>query len=168
MLSGAGKGDVLALGDPQAPQGFNPVTSSVIWPGEHLNVVCDFDSSMNTAAVTAGPTHAHEMCNMYLMVYSAIPHIEMCNDGTGLADERSPGNMFRAAVLLPDPFPLWKPPKPQDDINGVSWNIMVVVAIMAFAMPRQSEKKCSSAAAPETTTVISHVQRLHLIAHRTC
>eukprot|EP00878_Enallax_costatus_P000444 GHUV01000535.1.p1 GENE.GHUV01000535.1~~GHUV01000535.1.p1 ORF type:complete len:875 (+),score=241.60 GHUV01000535.1:368-2992(+) len=125
----SGKGDIIAVGDPQAPQGFNAVQSSVIWPGEHLNVVCDFDSSGKTAAVAAGPTHAHEMCNMYLMVYSAIPHIEMCNNGASLADERSPGNMPRAAVLLPDPFPLWKPPKPQDDIKGAKLGQVASVAL---------------------------------------
>lgn len=119
MQCDAGKGEIIAAGDPQAPQGFNPVKSSVIWPGEHLTVACDFDSSGMTVAVSAGPTHEHEMCNMYLMVYSAVPHIEMCNDGSSLVDERSPGNMPRAAVLLTDPFPLWKPPKPTDMVNGV-------------------------------------------------
>ncbi|WIA13049.1 hypothetical protein OEZ86_006342 [Tetradesmus obliquus] len=112
-----GKGHVLAAGDPQKPQGFNPVQSQVIWPGDHLTVACDFDSSDKSVSVGAGPTHEHEMCNMYLMVYSALPHMEMCSDGSSMVDERSPGNMPRAAALLPDPFPLWKPPQPSDAAN---------------------------------------------------
>jgi hypothetical protein len=114
-----GKGHVVAAGDPQKPQGFNPVQSQVIWPGDHLTVACDFDSSDKSVSVGAGPTHEHEMCNMYLMVYSALPHIEMCSDGSSMVDERSPGNMPRAAALLPDPFPLWKPPAPTDAANKV-------------------------------------------------
>jgi peptidylamidoglycolate lyase len=82
-------------------------------------VACDFDSSDKSVTVGAGPTHEHEMCNMYLMVYSALPHIEMCSDGSSMVDERSPGNMPRAAALLPDPFPLWKPPQPTDAVNKV-------------------------------------------------
>ena len=35
--------------------------------------------------VSAGPTHEHEMCNMYVMTYSPIPHIEMCADGNMMA-----------------------------------------------------------------------------------
>jgi peptidylamidoglycolate lyase len=114
-----GRGHVVASGDPQKPQGFNPVQSQVIWPGDHLTVACDFDSSDKSVTVGAGPTHEHEMCNMYLMVYSALPHIEMCSDGSSMVDERSPGNMPRAAALLPDPFPLWKPPQPTDAVNKV-------------------------------------------------
>ncbi|KAF8067346.1 pam-b [Scenedesmus sp. PABB004] len=113
-----GHGHVVASGDPQQPQGFNPVQPQVIWPGDRLTVACDFDSSDKTVAVGAGPTHEHEMCNMYLMVYSPLPHIEMCSDGSSMVDERSPGNMPRAAALLPDPFPLWRPPKPADKLNG--------------------------------------------------
>ncbi|KAF6260690.1 PHM/PNGase F domain-containing protein [Scenedesmus sp. NREL 46B-D3] len=112
-----GTGHVVAAGDPQKPQGFSPVEPQVIWPGDRLTVACDFDSSGKSVSVGAGPSHDHEMCNMYLMVYAALPHIEMCNDGSSMVDERSPGNMPRAAALLPDPFPLWKPPRLTDAAN---------------------------------------------------
>lgn len=60
--------DIVAKGDPLAPQGFNPVQRSIIHPGDPLTVTCVFDSSNVDHAVSAGPTHDHEMCNMYLMV----------------------------------------------------------------------------------------------------
>lgn len=107
----------MAMGDPQLPQGFTPVKSKVIWPGERLTVGCEFDSSNQTHVVVAGSDHNHEMCNMYLMVYGSVAHIEMCSDGMSLVDELSPGNMPHNAVLTRDPFPLWKPPKPAAKLN---------------------------------------------------
>ena len=60
--------DRVAVGDPQLPQGFYPVTPTRIFPGERLAVTCDFDSRAVSHAVSAGMTHEKEMCNMYLMV----------------------------------------------------------------------------------------------------
>ena len=113
MLLAAGF-ESLASGDPLAPQGFNPVQQSTIWPGDRLTVTCDFNSTVQKQSVAAGPTHEHEMCNMYLMVYSNMPHIEMCADGTGLVGDQSPGNLPKQAALVPDPYPLWKPFEPED------------------------------------------------------
>ncbi|GBF95833.1 peptidyl-glycine alpha-amidating monooxygenase A precursor [Raphidocelis subcapitata] len=116
---GVGNGtDVLAHGDPQAPQGFNPVTPSAIHPGDPLTVTCLFNSSAVDHPVSAGPSHDHEMCNMYLMVYSAIPHIEMCSDGEGLVADTQPGNLPRAAGARPDPSPGWRPPGPAEAPEG--------------------------------------------------
>ena len=160
---------VVASGDPLKPQGFNPVAKrSTIYPGDPLTVTCVFDSSDKDAPVSAGPTHDHEMCNMYLMVggglrggqgskhrgvrrvqrlqaalawqraattpplhaqlscthaavprcqvYSALPHIEMCNDGEGMVSEAQPGSLPRGALVAPDPFPGWQPPRPSDKV----------------------------------------------------
>lgn len=110
---------MVAVGDPQLPQGFYSTKAKVIWPGEHLTVGCDFDSSNMTHAVQAGSDHTHEMCNMYLMVYAPVAHIEMCSDGTSLVDELAPGNMAHSAKVVRDPFPLWKPPKPDTQLEKV-------------------------------------------------
>lgn len=114
-----GPGDLVAVGDPQLPQGFYSTKAKTIWPGEHLTVGCEFDSSNVSHTVMAGSDHVHEMCNMYLMVYSAVSHIEMCSDGNSLVDELAPGNMPHSAALLRDPFPLWKPPKPEAKLQKV-------------------------------------------------
>lgn len=119
-----GDGDIVALGDPLKPQGFYPVKTKTLWPGEQLTVGCEFDSSDVATTVVAGSDHNHEMCNMYLMVYSSLSHLEMCNDGSSMVDELAPGNMPHSAALLKDPYPLWKPPKPQDKlekVNCVCW-----------------------------------------------
>ena len=119
MLGGPGAGDLVAVGDPQLPQGFYPAKAKTIWPGERLTVGCEFDSSNVTHTVMAGSDHVHEMCNMYLMVYSAVSHIEMCSDGNSLVDELAPGNMPHSAQLLRDPFPLWKPPQTDAKLEKV-------------------------------------------------
>lgn len=85
----------MAVGDPQLPQGFYPVTPKTLYPGDTLTVTCDFDSSNQTRRVDAGPTHEHEMCNMYLLVSSPIPHLTMCNNGMVMVDDTTPGTMAR-------------------------------------------------------------------------
>lgn len=120
-------GDMVAIGNPQLPQGFYSTKAKVIWPGERLTVGCDFDSSNMTQVVHAGSDHNHEMCNMYLMVYASVAHIEMCSDGTSLVDELAPGNMVHAAKLIRDPYPLWKPPTPATKLEkGVFGNVASV------------------------------------------
>lgn len=121
---------MIASGDPQQPQGFNPTEAKVLWPGDRLSVACNFDSTGHSEAVGAGPTHEHEMCNMYLMVYSPVPHIEMCSDGMSMVDEHTPGNMPRNAALIPDPFPLWKPPQPKQAWNKVSSHERLPAALL--------------------------------------
>jgi hypothetical protein len=108
----------MAKGDPLAPQGFNPVERRTIYPGDPLSVTCVFDSSGVDHPVQAGPTHDHEMCNMYLMVYSTLPHIEMCNDGAGMVSDAQPGNLPTSGVALLDPYPGWRPPRPADKAGG--------------------------------------------------
>jgi hypothetical protein len=109
----------LASGNPQAPQGFNPVTHHVLWPGDRLTTTCDFDSSKQTDVVRAGATHTNEMCNLYMMVYSSLPHLEMCSDGAGVVGDGSPGNIPLGGALLPDPYPLFKPFDPNAKLAGV-------------------------------------------------
>lgn len=111
---------MVAAGNPQRAQGFRSVTSEVIWPGERLTVTCAFDSSDRSTGITAGPDHQHDMCSMQLMVYSPLPHTDVCINGASAVTEAAPGNMPRAATILPDPFPLWKPPIPTDMFEGVS------------------------------------------------
>jgi hypothetical protein len=110
--------DIIAKGDPLAPQGFNPVERHTIYPGDPLSVTCVFDSTGVDHVVQAGPTHDHEMCNMYLMVYSTLPHIEMCNDGSVTVADKQPGNLPADGMALPDPYPHWKPPLPADKASG--------------------------------------------------
>jgi hypothetical protein len=118
----------LAAGDPQAPQGFNPVTNHVLWPGDKLTTTCDFDSSKQTSVVRAGATHTNEMCNLYMMVYSALPHLEMCSDGAGVVGDTSPGNIAPGSSVLPDPYPLFKPFDPTAKLGGVRRLAAVLVA----------------------------------------
>jgi hypothetical protein len=118
---GPPRNETLAKGDPLAPQGFNPVAPRVIHPGDRLTVTCTFDSSGVDHPVTAGPTHDHEMCNMYLMAFSKIPHIEMCSDGSGLVSETQPGSLPAPplAKLAAAPAGGWGPPKPDDKSGEV-------------------------------------------------
>jgi hypothetical protein len=96
----------MASGNPQLSLGMNGITGQVILPGDRLLVACEFNSlsmDLNSSAV-------NDTCSMDLMVYSALPHSEVCQaDASTLFYENSPGNMQRSATLLPDPYPLWRP-----------------------------------------------------------
>jgi hypothetical protein len=98
----------MASGNPQLSLGMNGITGQVILPGDRLLVACEFNSlsmDLNSSAV-------NDTCAMDLMVYSALPHSEVCQtDASTLFYESSPGNMQRSATLLPDPYPLWRPPQ---------------------------------------------------------
>lgn len=89
--------DLVAAGNPQLPQGFYPLPQAKrLYPGETLTVTCEFDSSAATQVVHAGPTHANEMCNMYLMLAAPLTHLAMCNtNGWAAAGDGTPGNMPR-------------------------------------------------------------------------
>ncbi|GFR52234.1 hypothetical protein Agub_g14767 [Astrephomene gubernaculifera] len=113
-------GEVLISRDPQLPQSFVPTPRHTLAPGDRLTVTCDFDSSDKTAVVEAGPTHNHEMCNMYVMVYGKTPYMTMCDDDRLDIREDSPGALPRRATLLPDPSPFWQPPRPQGGGSGGS------------------------------------------------
>ena len=58
------------------------------------------------------------MCNMYLMVYSKLPHIEMCADGASMVADTQPGALPRGARAAPDPSQRWRPPAPRGAGHG--------------------------------------------------
>jgi len=75
--------------DPQLPQEFELLsekgTSLTVSAGDALRVTCSFDTTNETAVVNAGFGASHEMCNMYVMVYSDEPQYLSClgsNDGS--------------------------------------------------------------------------------------
>lgn len=49
--------------------------------------------------------------------------VGMCSDGNSLVDELAPGNMPHTATFLKDPFPLWKPPRPEAKLEKVGWGL---------------------------------------------
>jgi hypothetical protein len=92
-------------------QGFYPVEPHVIHPGDILRTTCEFDSSDRDTATSAGATHEHEMCNLYMMVYGTFSHLTMCAGGAFIVDGSSPGQLPDAgAAVIADPYPLWQPP----------------------------------------------------------
>ena len=75
--------------DPQLPQEFEQLaakgTTLVVAAGDVLRVTCSFNTTNETGIVSAGFGAAHEMCNMYVMVYSDEPQYMSCvgrNDGS--------------------------------------------------------------------------------------
>lgn len=104
---------VLAAGNPQQSQAFRTITGQVIWPGDVLAAACEYDSSNRTEEAT-------DVCDIDLMVHSALPHFGSCTEQNVVVEEGTPGDMTRAAELLPDPFPLWKPPQQDTILNQVS------------------------------------------------
>ncbi len=64
---------------PQLPQGFTPVTNITFLPGQVLEATCDFDSTERTEVTHAGSTHHHEMCNLYMMMWSELPVFMTCS-----------------------------------------------------------------------------------------
>jgi hypothetical protein len=60
----------LAKGDPQWPQAFYPLASTVdIKDGDALVGRCTYHND-ESRVVVAGPTHNDEMCNVYIMYYT--------------------------------------------------------------------------------------------------
>jgi hypothetical protein len=105
-MPAAGNSHVMASGDPQLSLGMNGITGQVILPGDRLLVACEF----NSLSMDANSSAVNDTCAMDLMVYSALPHTEVCTaDASTLFYESSPGNMKRSSTLLPDPYPLWRP-----------------------------------------------------------
>lgn len=98
---------------PQLPQAFVPVPAYTLWPGDSLNVECDFDSTSRSTMTSAGPTAKDEMCNMYVMVYAPHPYVVMCDNGIVNFREENIGSMPLAATMQLDPSPFWHPPLPQ-------------------------------------------------------
>ena len=51
--------------------------------GDRLEATCNFDSSEREAVTMAGATHHHEMCNLYMMMWSELPVFMTCS-GAGV------------------------------------------------------------------------------------
>ena len=68
--------------DPQLPQEFERLsekgTDLTVSAGDTLRVTCSFNTMNETEAVEAGFGASHEMCNMYIMVYSDEPQYMSC------------------------------------------------------------------------------------------
>src|SRR5947209_4079502 len=59
--------------DPQLPQGFTALPDPLTFrPGDKLRASCNFSSLDQTEPVSAGATHANEMCNLYMMLYGDL------------------------------------------------------------------------------------------------
>jgi hypothetical protein len=104
--------EVLAVQDPQLPQGFYPLKAPVsILPGDKLEVTCDFDSSLRDRPTVAGHTASDEMCNLYLMVHSKLPFFMWCVDGREWVDPKGPGGIPAQSALQPE-HAVWTSPAP--------------------------------------------------------
>ena len=68
--------------DPQLPQEFERLSEKgmelTVSAGDTLRVTCSFNTMNETEAVEAGFGASHEMCNMYIMVYSDEPQYMSC------------------------------------------------------------------------------------------
>jgi hypothetical protein len=63
----------------------------VIAPGQRIRATCRFNASGTTADVSAGATHANEMCNLYLLFHADAPTALGCYDASGGAVETHSG-----------------------------------------------------------------------------
>lgn len=69
----------VASRDPRKPQLFEPLPRAApIFPGEFLQATCEFNTSARRTVTRAGFKHTDEMCNLYLMVESALPQYQEC------------------------------------------------------------------------------------------
>ncbi len=83
------------------------------WLSTCVDLFCashNFEVTCNESASEHCQCKCHN--HRYVMVYSEIPHMEMCSDGSMIVSDDAPGNMPAAGAFLPDPYPLWKPPLP--------------------------------------------------------
>ncbi|KAK9908849.1 hypothetical protein WJX75_003782 [Coccomyxa subellipsoidea] len=102
---------------PQLPQGFTPVSNITFLPGQVLEATCDFDSTERTEVTHAGSTHHHEMCNLYMMMWSELPVFMTCSGQGTWSDAASvelhgPGGLPAAGHLVQEAPQHWKPPPP--------------------------------------------------------
>lgn len=103
--------------DPQRPQGFYPIDPYVvIRPGDRLRTTCDFNSTEVAEAVTAGHTAAHEMCNLYLMLYGELPYFMWCVDNGEWIEPAGPGGVGDAAEGVPEQR-FWAPKHTIDSVS---------------------------------------------------
>ena len=76
---------------PQLPQGFTPVSQVTFWPGQRLEATCAFNSMERADATWAGATHHHEMCNLYMIMWSELPVFINCYDSHTAVDRHGVG-----------------------------------------------------------------------------
>lgn len=108
---GSGNYSQVVSQDPQEPQGFYPIQpQTIILPGDRLRATCRFDSTAVDHPVMAGSTHGDEMCNLYLMMYSELPHFGWCANGAEWQQQDGAGGLPAAGTLLPEER-WWKPPR---------------------------------------------------------
>eukprot|EP00854_Cymbomonas_tetramitiformis_P014167 gene14167-16753_t len=70
-VSALGETQRLLERSPELTQIFEPLEEElIIQPGSMLRVTCRFNSSEQHQPVHAGPSHHHEMCNLYLMYHT--------------------------------------------------------------------------------------------------
>lgn len=95
--------ELMADRDPLLAQAFVPAKNFTVHHGDRLKVTCDFDSTGQTTVVVAGATHEHEMCNLYLMVYAPLPHLQMCSNGMTFGGYDNPGTLPMAGKFVLEP-----------------------------------------------------------------
>ena len=76
---------------PQLPQGFTAVSQTVFWPGQTLEATCQFNSMERDDITWAGATHHHEMCNLYMIMWSELPVFLNCYDSFTSVDYHGAG-----------------------------------------------------------------------------
>ena len=57
--------------------------------GDRLEATCEFDASERDAMTPAGSTHLHEMCNLYMMMWSELPVFMTCSGAGSHGDQPS-------------------------------------------------------------------------------
>ena len=72
--------------------------------GDRLEATCEFDSTEREAVTTAGATHAHEMCNLYMMMWSELPVFMTCSGAGTHGDEPSINPSGAGAAFTLDPM----------------------------------------------------------------
>ena len=86
---------------PQLPQGFTPVSQVTFWPGQRLEATCAFNSMERSDVTWAGATHHHEMCNLYMIMWSELPVFINCYDSHAAVDRHGIGGLPLLANLAP-------------------------------------------------------------------
>ena len=133
--------------DPQRPQGFYPVDPVVrIRPGDTFKSTCDFDSSLMTHPVSSGHSSAHEMCNLYLMLYGELPYFMWCVDSDAWIQVDGAGGMPPRGVAKEETV-YWTPKHVIDDITLPPED--------GGGAGRGGEKEKETAATTTTTTTTS-------------
>ena len=103
--------------NPQRPQSFHPIEPPLPFrPGDTLRQYCTYDSRNYTRAITSGQTTEHEMCNLYLLVYSEVPVIFWCIDREEWINVHAVGGLDAKGYLKSE-TEIWTSPKIISSIN---------------------------------------------------